>query len=469
MGRQAIRKTGRGGGRLFFNLEGLEARALLSAAAAGVDLAAQGTLGVNAATTVSTPATYIRLDATGTNIEIYAGSTPTGTPTVIDKQSATSITVAPSTGNDLLVVDYSNGDPVPSGGISYTGGGSSLGDKLQVIGASATDPFVLSAGQVQHGTGTLTYSNVLNVTISSGSATANSDLNLLGLTIGGQASLTATTAEHIGQLTVNSGGTATLHGLFGSTIVNGSLKFAPDGTDAGTSSLNNLLLSGSTDNWSGRVDVANNKLIVETTAANKAALLATLRNAVAYGTTHNTGIVSTDLPAHTVLAVIDAGTAGITTFGGVAIDANAILIAPEIPGDANLDGAVNLTDLSTVLNNFGSPATNWTSGNFGSGSTVNLTDLSAVLNNFGTTSSVAAAVATGAGAVAPASDVAVTPDTNVATATTVDTWGPVDTETAAGASATPARHHTKGFHGSAWHHRAGVTVRSGARLALLSA
>jgi len=64
----------------------------------------------------------------------------------------------------------------------------------------------------------------------------------------------------------------------------------------------------------------------------------------------------------------------------------------RLPGDANLDGHVDLTDLSTVLNNFGQATTAWTSGNFDGAATIDLTDLSAVLNNFGQSAPSAAIV-----------------------------------------------------------------------------
>jgi hypothetical protein len=56
-------------------------------------------------------------------------------------------------------------------------------------------------------------------------------------------------------------------------------------------------------------------------------------------------------------------------------------------GDANLDGHVDVTDLSIVLNDFGKTTPNWTDGNFDGHSTIDLTDLSEVLNNFGLSSS----------------------------------------------------------------------------------
>ena len=373
---------------------------------------------------------------------------------VLATQSVSSISVTPSSGNDLLVMDYSNGDPVPAGGINFTGAGVSLGNTLQVVGASPTDAFVLASGQVQHGTGTVNYGNVLNLTVSTGNATAISDLQLLGVTVGSQASLTAVPIEHIGQLTVSSGATATLHALFGAAIVNGTLQFSPDGSDAGTSSLSNLLLAGSTDNWSGRVDLANNKWVVETTAGNKSAMLAKLRDAVAYGTTHNTGILSTDLPANTVLAVMDAATTGLTSFGGVAIDSNSILIGPELPGDANIDGVVDLTDLSVILNNFGSVTVSWTSGNFDNDSAVDLTDLSAVLNNFGGRASSSADVPTGAGGVTHG----VTTEL-LSVAATASTLGVVKAGTGPAGATSSGRLPRIGMHGSVWAHDMVRTVQ----------
>ena len=56
---------------------------------------------------------------------------------------------------------------------------------------------------------------------------------------------------------------------------------------------------------------------------------------------------------------------------------------PSIPGDANVDGKVDLTDLSIVLNNFGKTTSHWTDGNFDETATIDLTDLSDVLNHLG--------------------------------------------------------------------------------------
>ena len=81
--------------------------------------------------------------------------------------------------------------------------------------------------------------------------------------------------------------------------------------------------------------------------------------------------------------------------GHLTNDANAsnltaFLLSPVAPGDADLDGDVDLSDLSTVLNNFGAATTSWTNGNFDGAATIDLTDLSDVLNNFGASSASAA-------------------------------------------------------------------------------
>ena len=65
------------------------------------------------------------------------------------------------------------------------------------------------------------------------------------------------------------------------------------------------------------------------------------------------------------------------------ITGNLVSSGGLVLGDANLDGKVDLTDLSAVLNNFGSSTDHWTGGNFDGAASIDLTDLSDVLNNFG--------------------------------------------------------------------------------------
>ena len=139
-----------------------------------------------------------------------------------------------------------------------------------------------------------------------------------------------------------------------------------------------VTLDGVTGAWSGTVDITNDKLIVE--SLTKSTDLAKIRDQVGTG-----NILSSTKAGNYGIAVIDNAVLStpFATFGGQTVDGNSILVSTEIAGDTNVDGSVDLTDLSTVLNNFGSSTLAWTSGNFDGASTIDLTDLSDVLNNFG--------------------------------------------------------------------------------------
>ncbi|MGN6367594.1 MAG: hypothetical protein ACTHN5_04970 [Phycisphaerae bacterium] len=148
--------------------------------------------------------------------------------------------------------------------------------------------------------------------------------------------------------------------------------------------LKSLTFGGATDNWIGKMDITNTKLVIQP-ASSKSAALATLTNQALYGRTHAAGIYDSALPPNMVVAVIDNASLPVplTTFGAIAVDPNSILISQELLGDANIDGKVDLTDLSTILNHFGQTTSNWTDGNFDGAPAIDLSDLSDLLNNFG--------------------------------------------------------------------------------------
>ena len=139
----------------------------------------------------------------------------------------------------------------------------------------------------------------------------------------------------------------------------------------------------------GTVDITNSKFVIE--PANKSTTLATLQSNIA---THS--LLSSTLPPNFALALLDNAITRFTTFGNNPADTNSLLLSPELLGDANADGHVDLSDLSTILNNFGAATPAWTSGNFDNAPAIDLTDLSDVLNNFGASnpSSSAAPIAT---------------------------------------------------------------------------
>ena len=63
----------------------------------------------------------------------------------------------------------------------------------------------------------------------------------------------------------------------------------------------------------------------------------------------------------------------------------AIILQPQLPGDANGDGRVDVNDLTIVLTNFGQTGDNWNEGDFNGDGRVDVNDLTIVLSHFGQT------------------------------------------------------------------------------------
>jgi hypothetical protein len=67
------------------------------------------------------------------------------------------------------------------------------------------------------------------------------------------------------------------------------------------------------------------------------------------------------------------------------------LLTPALPGDADLDGKVDINDLTVVLSHFGRTGATWSTGDFTGDGTVDVNDLTIVLSHFGQTAGAAAA------------------------------------------------------------------------------
>ena len=141
----------------------------------------------------------------------------------------------------------------------------------------------------------------------------------------------------------------------------------------GTSSQGSLTL-----NAGAAFDIGNQSFLINYgSAANDP--VSAVRGQLAIGQAGNwsgAGIISSAAAGNPQLAIAYAD-------GNTGAAPNQLLLRTAINGDANLDGHVDLTDLSVVLNNFGAANATWTSGAFDYSSSVSLTDLSTVLNNFG--------------------------------------------------------------------------------------
>jgi hypothetical protein len=60
----------------------------------------------------------------------------------------------------------------------------------------------------------------------------------------------------------------------------------------------------------------------------------------------------------------------------------AVILKHVLPGDANLDGTADISDLSKVLTNYDRSGMEWSAGDFNNDGSVNITDLSKVLTNY---------------------------------------------------------------------------------------
>jgi hypothetical protein len=165
----------------------------------------------------------------------------------------------------------------------------------------------------------------------------------------------------------------------------GGLTLAGPGTTAlsgaGNSVTSLSIGSGST------LDITNTSLAINfgSGADPIAAIKSSIISGYNSGAWTGAGIVSSIAAANTADAIgyLDASDAGGTS--------GQVLIQLAVIGDTNLDGTVNLTDLLTLLNNYGQTSADWSQGDFNYDSSVNLTDLLGLLNNYGQSVTLASA------------------------------------------------------------------------------
>jgi hypothetical protein len=82
------------------------------------------------------------------------------------------------------------------------------------------------------------------------------------------------------------------------------------------------------------------------------------------------------------LGYAEASTLGLTSFDGVTLGGNAVLVKYTLLGDTQLRGAVGIGDYGTVLSDYGT-AQGWTGGDFHYGGNVGLGDYDDLLSNYG--------------------------------------------------------------------------------------
>ncbi len=164
-----------------------------------------------------------------------------------------------------------------------------------------------------------------------------------------------------------------------------------------------LTISGTTGNWAGTLDVANNDL--DLTGGSLDAVTNQVRQGYNAGKWTGLGITSsnaaTDSSHLTALGVIQNNQSGTALFSstypldGITPGASDILVKYTYYGDANLDGKVDGSDYSLIDNGYLNHRTGWFNGDFNYDGVVNGSDYTLIDNSFNRQgSSLASQVAT---------------------------------------------------------------------------
>jgi autotransporter-associated beta strand protein len=138
----------------------------------------------------------------------------------------------------------------------------------------------------------------------------------------------------------------------------------------GTSVVPSLTINGA-----AQLDLTNNSMVIDYTGPVGSLVGDTRANLV------SGKITSTAADASHKLGYGDNAILHKTTFGGQTVDTSSLLIKFTFPGDANLDGQVDVTDLGALATSWQTSAP-WTGGDFDYSGFVDVTDLGALATNW---------------------------------------------------------------------------------------
>ncbi|MGH7177915.1 MAG: S8 family serine peptidase, partial [Tepidisphaeraceae bacterium] len=303
---------------------------------------------------------YVRMDAGDTNVEIFEDVPTSGTPTFsIPKSWLSELVFHGNDGDDTLTVDYSNGNPVPDGGIEFDGAAPSASDSLIVLGSAGSDAVTFSTGTVTC-LGTISYTNV-------------ETLNFDGQGGGDDVAVNS-------GLVVNMSSTQNFDSL--SVLSTGSARMTP-GLTLGVITNSVSIASG------GLFDLADNDMIVDYDGASPLgsieAMIALARNGgdwegtgLTSDTAHDNALSNTSLGTMEASDFLDYYGAG-TQFDGEDLNTTMVLVKYTYYGDTDFSGTVNLDDYANIDGGFLLHRTGWLNGDFdGSGGGPDLDDYSLI-------------------------------------------------------------------------------------------
>jgi T5SS/PEP-CTERM-associated repeat protein len=153
-------------------------------------------------------------------------------------------------------------------------------------------------------------------------------------------------------------------------------------TGGGTSHLNELNIEGSTDNWSGKLDLKNNSLVLE------GGNLSVITNQIKNGLLSGSGIISSAPATPFRLGAISnnngAGSSIYSSFQGIGgLDGDEVLVRYTVIGDLNLDGTVSISDFIDLAAHFNTASgATWQIGDVNYDGAVTIADFIDLASNF---------------------------------------------------------------------------------------
>jgi hypothetical protein len=319
------------------------------------------------------------LDGIDADITVNAGPTQ---KVLISQMSA--ITFTGGSGNDKLTLDFSAGNPLPAGGVTFNGGAGV--NTLSVIGTRGDDILTAGPGGILFSAGgafsniPITAASVQSIQFIGGSGGTDA-LNVVSGAYTIDGSTPAVPAPLVPNVTVNVSpaaiATFTSDQRLAALNINGGIA------NTATTSRKTIGAAAVSIAGQGKLDLGGNDLITTTSAATIRSYLLS-----GYGINQDwsgsTGITSSVAAANPVVYTIGYADGGDQSAqdAGIPISPGQVLVRPSLVGDANLDGRVDFFDLSQLLGykyNTGQPAS-YTDGDLDYSGTVDFFDISTVLS-----------------------------------------------------------------------------------------
>ena len=278
------------------------------------------------ALTLSAGATYVALAPDGQHLDVWNNATAAGSPNqCVPCCDICGVTYTGPAGGDAFVLDYSNGDPVPAGGISLTGGAGQ--NTLEIVGSSLgnSDMVAINGGSFTIPAGT------------PGAGTANYTLGTVSIAAGASLALGQSDSQ----------------------------------ADQTVLAVNNLSVAGT-------LDISNNTLLANETSLPISQLTTLVQNAGVGASIFSSLVTGPDSQASRAVGYGDWNE------DPLSVPAGDVEVKYVPFGDTNLDGTVDITDLTRAINNLGlSPG--YYGGDVLDLGIVNITDVTAIINNLGAT------------------------------------------------------------------------------------